>query len=124
MRSLVVCTTCRFSDQSKLAPDGRTGGEILLGHVQDALRGAGREDVVVEPQACLWNCNRPCSIVLRDTERFSYVTGGHAPSREQAEAVIAWFDLHGQTATGEVPFRQWPQAMRGHFIARIPPVRT
>ena len=38
----------------------------------------------------------------------------------QAEAILAWFDLHGATMTGEVPFREWPGAMRGHFIARIP----
>ena len=60
--------------------------------------------------------------VLRDDERFSYFTGDHVPTRAQAEAILAWFDLHGQTETGEVPFRAWPEAMRGHFIARIPPV--
>jgi predicted metal-binding protein len=42
------------------------------------------------------------------------------PERTQAEAILAWFDLHGTTMTGEVPFREWPGAMRGHFIARIP----
>ena len=108
---------------SKLAPDGRTGGEILLGHLRDVLHDTGREDVFLQPQVCLWNCTRPCSVVMQDTERFSYVTGGNAPTRAQADAVIAWFDAHGQTETGEVPFRQWPDAMRGHFIARIPPVR-
>ena len=123
MRSLVVCTTCKFSLESKLAPDGRTGGEILLSHLQEALQDAGRADLHVETQACLWNCTRPCSVVMLDSERFSYVTGGNAPTREQAEAVISWFDAHGQSETGEVPFREWPSAMRGHFIARIPPVR-
>ena len=120
MRSLVVCTTCKFSADSKLAPDGRTGGETLLGHVRDVLQDAGREYVKIEPQACLWNCSRPCSVVMQDSERFSYVTGGNEPTRAQAEAIIAWFDHHGQTETGEVPFRLWPDAMRGHFIARIP----
>jgi predicted metal-binding protein len=123
MRSLVICTTCKFSSDSKTAPDGRTGGEILLGHMRDILAEKGRTDVDVEPQACLWNCTRPCSVIMRDDERFSYVTGGNEPSVSQAEALLAWFDAHGQTEKGEVPFRQWPQAMRGHFIARIPPVR-
>ena len=123
MRSLVVCTTCKFSPESKLAPDGRTGGETLLAHLRDALQASGRDDLAIEPQACLWNCTRPCSVVMRDDQRFSYVTGGNSPTREQAEAVIAWFDAHGQTETGEVPFKLWPDKMRGHFIARIPPVR-
>jgi predicted metal-binding protein len=71
----------------------------------------------------LWNCKRHCSVVLRDDQRFTYFTGDHVPERVQAEAILAWFDLHGQTMTGEVPFREWPRAMRGHFIARIPKAR-
>jgi predicted metal-binding protein len=31
--------------------------------------------------------------------------------------------MHGATDSGDVSFRLWPDAMRGHFIARIPPVR-
>ena len=45
------------------------------------------------------------------------------PERESAEAIIAWFDLHGGSEAGWVPFRQWPDGMRGHFIARLPGVK-
>lgn len=122
MRSIVLCTTCRYSAESKTGPDGRTGGELLISHMREVLRETGRDDVRLETQACLWNCKRHCSVVLRDDERFTYVTGDNAPERSQAEAILAWFDLHGATQTGEVPFRQWPDAMRGHFIARVPRV--
>ncbi len=121
MRSLVVCSTCKFSVESKLGPEGRTGGEILIGHLQDVL--ADRPDVALETQVCLWSCARPCSVVMRDDQRFSYMTGGNQPTREQAEAILTWFDAHGQTPSGEVPFKLWPQAMRGRFIARIPPAK-
>ena len=90
--------------------------------MSDVLAEQGRSDVRVQSQACLWNCTRPCSVVMRDDERFSYVTGGNVPTKAQAEAILQWFDAHGQTETGEVPFKQWPQAMRGHFIARMPPL--
>jgi predicted metal-binding protein len=121
MRSIVVCTTCRYSPDSKHGPDGRTGGEILAGHLLEAA--AKRSAVEVETQICLWNCTRFCSVLVRDTERFSYVTGSHEPSQEQAEAILDWYEYHGATENGEVPFKQWPQRMRGHFIARIPPVK-
>ncbi|MFN0191254.1 MAG: DUF1636 family protein [Aestuariivirga sp.] len=122
MRSIVMCTTCRFSPEAREAPDGRTGGQVLIAHVKDAI--AARDaDIEVVEQACLWNCNRPCSVIFRDDQRFTYVSGGHAPEREQAEAILDWFAMHGETPTGEVPFRQWPDRMRGHFIARIPPVK-
>jgi len=105
----------------KFGPDGRTGGETLIAHMREAIAARGREDIDIQTQACLWNCKRHCSVILRDEERLSYFTGDHAPERQQAEAILDWFDLHGATETGEVPFRQWPDRMRGHFIARIPP---
>ena len=121
MRSIVMCTTCRHSPEEKLGPDGRSGGETLIAHMREALAARGL-DLAVETQACLWNCKRPCSVILRDDQRFSYVTGGNLPSRQQAEAILDWFILHGQSETGEVSFRAWPDMMRGHFIARLPPV--
>lgn len=97
---------------------------MLLAEVQEFLTRVGRSDVVVGAQACLWNCTRPCSVILQDEARFSYVTGANTPNAVQAEALVQWFDLHGETEDGNVPFKHWPQAMRGHFIARIPPLNT
>jgi predicted metal-binding protein len=124
MRSLIFCTTCRFSREEKTGADGRTGGETLIDHVKTVLREKGRQDVQIQTQACLWNCKQHCSVVIQDDQRFSYFTGHHAPDKAQAEAILAWFDLHGQSDTGEVPFRVWPEEMRGHFIARIPKAST
>lgn len=121
MRALIMCTTCRHAADAKFGPDGRTGGETLIAHMHEAIAARGL-DLPVQEQACLWNCKRHCSVILRDEARFTYMTGDHAPTRAQADAILDWFTLHGETATGEVPFRQWPDAMRGHFIARIPPV--
>ncbi len=91
--------------------------------MQAVLHRQGRDDVVIEPQTCLWNCTRPCSVLMQDDQRFSYITGGNTPDEEQAEAILQWFDAHGATSDGQVLFKQWPQKMRGHFIARIPPLK-
>jgi predicted metal-binding protein len=123
MRSLVLCNTCKFPDGRKLGEDGRTGGQTLIAELRGLLADLGRLDVNVVEQTCLWNCTQSCSVAISDTERFSYITGKHVATRAQAEAILQWFDAHGETVTGEVPFRQWPDAMRGHFIARIPPVK-
>ena len=100
MRAIVMCSTCRHSAAEKFGPDGRTGGETLIAHMQEVLAERGRGDVTVETQACLWNCKRHCSVILRDTARFSYITGDHVPERAQAEAILDWFDAHGESATG------------------------
>ncbi len=123
MRSLVLCNTCKFPDGRKLGDDGRTGGQTLIAELRGLLADLDRHDVNVVEQTCLWNCTQSCSVAISDTERFSYITGKHVATRAQAEAILQWFDAHGETETGEVPFRQWPDAMRGHFIARIPPVK-
>ena len=96
---------------------------MMLAEVQEFLSRSGRHDVVVEPQICMWNCTKPCSVVIQDDQRFSYITGSNSPDAPQAEAIVQWFDLHGESADGQVPFKQWPPLMRGHFIARIPPVK-
>ena len=124
MRRLVMCTTCKFSPEAKTGPDGRTGGEMMVAAMKRVLTRLGRNDVTVETQACLWNCDKPCSVVIQDDERFSYITGRNTPDEEQAEAILTWFDAHGETPDGNVPFRLWPQKMRGHFIARMPPQKT
>jgi predicted metal-binding protein len=121
-RAIVFCETCKFDTDRKVADDGRTGGEILAQEMRDLLAERGRDDVTVATQRCLWSCSRHCNVLLRDDAKYSYLTGDFAPERTSAEALLDWFDRHGASETGEVSFRQWPDGMRGHFIARIPPV--
>jgi predicted metal-binding protein len=121
MRSLVFCTTCRHSADEPTGPDGLTGGERLARTMEALLAEQGRSDVTVRRQACLWACTRHCNVWIADSQRFSYLAGGFAPEPAAAEAILAWFDLHGESERGEVPFRAWPNGMRGHFITRLPP---
>jgi predicted metal-binding protein len=124
MRSVIFCTTCRHSPDSREGPDRLSGGETLARCFESLLQERGRDDVVVERHPCLWACTRHCNVWIRDERRFSYLAGGFEPARASAEAILAWFDLHGRTEDGLVPFRDWPQGMRGHFIARLPPARA
>ena len=121
MRSLVFCTTCKHAPDQKIDEDGKTGGEVLIERVREVLSSQGRDDIQIAQQECLWSCKRHCNVWFRDTERFSYIAGDFEPTSDAAEAIVAWFDLHGESELGTVPFRQWPDGMRGHFIARMPP---
>ena len=123
MRSLVFCTTCRYSVEQQTGPEGLTGGEMLARETESLLAERGRNDLHIARQACLWSCKRHCNVWFRDTERFSYIAGDFTPGRAAAEAILAWFDLHGASDDGIVPFRAWPDGVRGHFIARMPPER-
>ena len=101
--------------------DGRSGCALLAVQMQRLLAERGRHDLAVAFQSCLWSCKQHCNVLLSDLDRYTYLAGDFTPERASAEALLTWFDLHGQSATGEVPFRDWPQGMRGQFIARIPP---
>lgn len=117
-RAIIVCQTCKFTAEEKTNAEGVSGGEILTRHLEEVLD--GREDVAIQKQDCLWACSDHCNVMMSDTERFSYLAGRFEPGREAAEAIVEWFDKHGESKTGQVAFRQWPDGMRGHFIARLP----
>jgi predicted metal-binding protein len=36
--------------------------------------------------------------------------------------VVDYARLHAESPTGQVPFKQWPQGVKGHFVARIPAI--
>jgi predicted metal-binding protein len=116
--TIVVCDTCRFSVEEKTAPCGRTGGEILAEAVE-RLAG-GREGIEVRRTSCLMGCERHCNTAIMAEGKLAYVLGRFTPDAASAEAVVDYAALHAESETGQVPFRQWPQGVKGHFVARLP----
>jgi predicted metal-binding protein len=116
--TIYVCDTCRWTAAEKTAPCGRTGGEILAGHVERIAEGV--PGVAVRRQSCLMGCERHCNTAIGAAGKLTYVLGQFDPGAEAAEAVVAYACLHRDSDTGQVPFRQWPQGVKGHFMARIP----
>lgn len=115
--TIYVCDTCRFSVEEKL--DGeKTGGEILCEHVEMLAR--DHPDLEVRRQSCLMGCTRHCNIAVTAASKISYVLGEFQPNAEAARAIVDYAELHARSETGQVPFREWPQGVKGHFVARIP----
>ncbi len=107
---LLACESCGGSARDER---GRTRGQQLI----EQLRQLGSE---VRPTRCLWNCQRSCSVHVRSTGRAGYVLGDLDPSPEMAQALLDWAQLYAASVDGAVPFKTWPQRMRGHFVCRIP----
>lgn len=118
-QKLTVCTTCKFSKESAYDKDGRTGGELLWNLLEDSrsVRGLSLDIVGHE---CLWACKHSCAVLLEDEKRTGYLAGYFSPGDKDAQAILDWCEAHDRTEDGNVPFIEWPQGMRGHFIARIP----
>lgn len=120
--SLVVCSTCRLSADAREDADGVRGGALLMRELQAAALGDGRLDgLAIEAMACLFNCSQHCSIHVRAPGKMGYVLGRFEPTPEAAKAILDYAGAYLQSPEGIVPYRQWPEGVKGHFIVRVPP---
>ena len=122
--TIIVCDTCRYSveDKTTKTNDGteKAGGEILAEQIEELAQGV--ENLEVRRQSCLMGCERHCNTAVTAPGKLSYVIGKFDPTAESAGAIVAYARLHADSEKGQVPFREWPQGVKGHFVARIPPL--
>ncbi len=116
---VTVCETCNFSSEAKLQLD-RTGGEMLAELLEQDAR--SDQQVQVRRHACLMGCARHCNVALSAAGKLTYVLGSFEPAPESAAAIMGFARLYAESATGQVPYRLWPEGVKGHFVARIPPL--
>ncbi len=82
---------------------------------------SGHEGIAVEEMACLFACNEFCTVHLRAPEKIGYILGRFEPTEDSAQALLDYAKAYAASAEGQVPFREWPDGVKGHFIARTPP---
>lgn len=120
--AIVACSTCRHSDASRDDADGRRGGALLA----EALHRVKASDsdydgVAVQEMACLFACKDFCTVHLRAPDKVGYVLGRFEPTDDAARAILDYARAYAASEWGQVPFREWPQGVKGHFITRTPP---
>jgi len=120
--AVVACNTCRFSADCKDDGDGVRGGRRLV----EALRALQQSDpryasISVQEMPCLFACADHCTVHVRAPGKVGYVLGRFAPDAEAARAILDYGLCHAASDEGRVPFREWPQGVKGHFIVRVPP---
>ena len=120
--AVVVCNTCRLSADAREDGDGRRGGALLVAAMR-ALKaeGDGYADVAVQEMPCLFACAEACTVHLRAPGKVGYVLGRFVPGVDAARAILDYAVHYAASAEGQVPYRDWPQGVKGHFITRTPP---
>lgn len=116
--AVVVCNTCRVSEEDRETAEGLRGGALLAAALREAAAGSG---VAIQEMACLFNCAQHCSIHLRAPGKIGYVLGRFEPTPEAAKAIVDYAVAYAASDEGVVPYRQWPEGVKGHFIVRVPP---
>ena len=92
----------------------------------EALRAVKASDpryaaVAVQEMPCLFACGDFCTVHLRAPDKVSYVMGRFTPDAEAARAILDYAVRYAESPHGRVPFAQWPEGVKGHFITRSPP---
>jgi predicted metal-binding protein len=116
--AVVVCNTCRVSAEDREDADGVRGGALLAAALREIAEGTG---VAIQEMPCLFNCAQHCSIHLRAPGKIGYVLGRFEPTAEAARAILDYAVAYAASDEGVVPYRQWPEGVKGHFIVRAPP---
>lgn len=119
--AVVACNTCRFDADRRDDADGVRGGARLV----EALRMVAAEPeyggVAVEEMPCLFACQAHCTVHLRAPGKVGYVLGGFAPDAAAARAILDYALHYAASDAGQVPYRDWPEGVKGHFLTRMPP---
>ena len=115
---ITICDTCKRDDWSEETHD-RPHGEDMAERVEAAARG---RNVRTRRVSCLMGCAHGCNVAIQAPGKLAYTLGRFTPDDEAAAAIVAYAELHAGSDTGQVPFRQWPQGVKGHFVTRHPPL--
>jgi predicted metal-binding protein len=65
-------------------------------------------------------CDFACNVAIQASGKLNYVLGNFSPNIESAKGIVDYAKLHAASDKGQVPFREWPQSIKGHFRARLP----
>jgi len=116
---ITICDTCKREGWESGAM-GATDGERLACLIEAQI--PEQSAVKTRRVSCLMGCTHGCNVAIQAEGKLSYTLGKFEPSQDAAEAIIGYGTLHAESDSGQVPYRQWPQGVKGHFITRHPPL--
>lgn len=119
--AVVACNTCRASADDREDSDGVRGGARLVEALRAVQREPGYGGVAVQEMACLFACQEFCTVHLRAPGKVGYVLGRFVAGEQSARAILDYALLYAESEMGQVPYRSWPDGVKGHFITRTPP---
>jgi len=115
---VTICDTCKRDDwEARGASD--TDGAVLAALIEGQ---PVPEGVQVRRHPCLMGCGKGCNVAIQAEDKLCYTLGGFEPDADAAQAILDYAALHAVSDTGQVPFKQWPQGVKGHFVTRHPPL--
>jgi predicted metal-binding protein len=114
---ITICDTCK-RDENSASADRTPDGEKLAALIEQIAP----DPMKTRRHSCLMGCDRACNITIQAAGKISYSLGNFGPTAAAARAIVDYALLHQNSALGQVPYREWPQDIKGHFVSRHPPL--
>ncbi len=115
---ITICDTCKRDGWDQTGME-RTDGEVLADLIESRAKGGA---VRTRRTSCLMGCTHGCNVAIQARGKLCYTLGRFTPDAEAAKAILDYARLHSDSDSGVVPYRQWPQGVKGHFVTRHPPL--
>ena len=115
---ITICEGCKqpgWAERRQEATDGATFADLIE---SEALP----QGIRTRRVPCTMGCERACNVIVQSKDKIGYSLGKFAPDAEKARAIVDYALLHQASDTGQVPFREWPLGVKGHFVSRQLPL--
>lgn len=116
---ITICDTCKREGWEN-GDTGVTDGESLAALVEKAADGLS--NVRTRRVSCLMGCTRACNVAIQGHGKLNYTLGAFTPTAQAASGIVTYAKAHADSDTGRVPYREWPETIKGHFVTRHPPL--
>lgn len=116
---ITICDTCKRDGWAESGEE-ITDGETLAKLIEAAADGV--PNLRTRRVSCLMGCKSGCNVAIQAADKLNYTIGDFEPLQDAAEGIVAYAAKHAASETGQVPYREWPQAIKGHFVTRHPPL--
>lgn len=116
---ITICDTCKREgwDAGDMST---TDGESLAALIEAAATGLSH--VKTRRVSCMMGCTRACNVAIQGAGKLNYTLGSFDPTAEAASGIVTYAMAHAESDTGRVPYRDWPAAIKGHFVTRHVPL--
>lgn len=119
--TLFVCQSCDRSSEER-PKEQPAGGTRLL----EQLNALGTEHIQfnkfeIQPVGCLWTCDKPCAVAFCAPHKPTYLFTT-LPTDQTAPALLEFGKRYLDNNTGDIPWKQFPEALQSVSIAKVPAV--
>ena len=116
---ITICDTCKRDGWAESGAE-LTDGEVLADQIEQAANGL--KDVRTRRVSCLMGCKHGCNVDVQANGKLNYTLGDFTADTDAAQGIVDYALMHANSDNGRVPFREWPIAIKGHFVTRHPPL--